>query len=199
MAIVLVVLPTFVLAVDTPIAITDMPDELVPCGDPGQETCQTCHFYQLTRNVSQWLFGLTTFIVILLIIYGGLRLAASTGNQVAMRDARKLIGSAVVGFALVLSSWILVDLMIGVLSGSPTDGIWDSFQCVKQPEPGTRVEVCTTVEIILATQTPDPGCTCTGIQATNNFDRQRCECRVTRTLGPGESPANGCTVETSSP
>jgi hypothetical protein len=128
--------PSLVFA-QTPEAITNMPDELVPCGDPGQPTCQTCHLYQLVENVFAWVFGLATFVVIVLIIYGGFRLATSTGNQMAKRDARKIISSAIIGFVLVLSAWMLVELMITTLSGAEGSGsIWTSLQCVDQPDAG---------------------------------------------------------------
>ncbi len=130
----LLAMPKLALATDTP----DIPSDLVPCGDTGQSACQTCHIYQLVENVFQWIFGVSFVIVVIIIIVGGMRLVTSGGNQQAKRDARKIIGTSIVGFLLIMSAWVLVDLLIATLAGAPdSSGIWSTLECVNlQPVPG---------------------------------------------------------------
>ena len=116
----------------------DIPTDLVPCGDTldgvEQSDCQACHVYALVENVFQWIFGVATVIVSIIIVTGGVRMATSAGNQQAKRDARKLIGAAVVGFILIGSAWMLIDLLIATLAGVPeADSILVSIECVAQP------------------------------------------------------------------
>lgn len=108
---------------------------LVPCGNPGQASCQTCHLYQLVENVADWFFGVASMIATILIIYGGFRLSTSTGNVEAKKNSRKLVFTAIGGFILILSAWYLVTLLIAVLSGVSADdaSIWSSLECVAQP------------------------------------------------------------------
>lgn len=111
-----------------------IPTDLVPCGDSGEAACQTCHLYTLVENIFEWFFGIAALIVTIFIIVGGMRMVTSGGNQQAKKDARKMIGTAVVGFALVGSAWVLVDLLIATLAGAPTgSGIFTSIACVVQP------------------------------------------------------------------
>ncbi len=128
----LLFLPKIVLAQDTQVSdIPLIPDELVPCGDSGQDACQTCHIYELVENVFQWIFGISFVIVAIIIVVGGIRLATSGGNSQAKSDARKLIGTSIVGFILIGSAWVLVELLIATLSGVPdASGIFTSIQCV---------------------------------------------------------------------
>ena len=112
------------------------PAGLVPCGDSdtGESLCQTCDIYRLVENVFGWIFGLAAVVAAIIIVVGGMRMVTSAGNQMAKADARKWIGSAVVGFVLIMSAWILVELLIGVLYGSDEPGsIWEPLQCVAQP------------------------------------------------------------------
>lgn len=111
-------------------------DGLVPCGDPGQPACQTCHIYALVENVFQWVFGLAAIVVTIIIIYGGMRLVTSVGNVVAKSEARKIISAAIVGFILIGCSWFIIEFTLNVLSGnSGATGVWSSLQCVDQPSP----------------------------------------------------------------
>ena len=125
--------PNLVLADDY---LPETPDSLVPCGDGGLPSCQTCHIYALIDNVFSWIFGISFIILAIIIIISGLRMVTAGGNQMAKKDARKWIGTATVGFALIAGAWMLVELLIATLYGQPeASGIWSSFECVDQPIP----------------------------------------------------------------
>ncbi len=114
--------------------IPDIESDLVPCGDAGQASCQTCHIYQLIENVFSWIFGVAFVIMVIIIVVSGLRMVTAGGNQMAKKDARKWIGTAVIGFVLIMSAWMLVELLIATLYGQADAGsIWTSFECVDQP------------------------------------------------------------------
>ena len=109
-----------------------VPGGLVPCGDSGLQSCKSCHLYQLVENVFTWIFGAAAVVAAIIIVIGGMRMVTAGGNQMAKRDARKWIGTAAVGFVLIMSAWVLVELLIGTLSGQAAAGsIWSSFTCVE--------------------------------------------------------------------
>lgn len=115
-------------------SVQEIPDELVPCGDAGQPSCQTCHVYQLVENVFAWVFGMLLIVGAIVIVIGGARLVLSGGNQMAKRDARKIIRTALISIILVGSAWTIIDITIATLYGqSDAGGIWTSLQCVNQP------------------------------------------------------------------
>lgn len=121
------------------LTLAAIPTDLVPCGDANQQACQTCHVYALVENVFDWIFGVSAIIVTIIILVGGIRIVTAGGNQQTMRSARKFVGTAIVGFILIGSSWVLVDLLIATLSGETSArGIFSSIQCVDQPlQPAT--------------------------------------------------------------
>jgi hypothetical protein len=112
-----------------------IPTDLVPCGDTldgvEQPACQACHVYALAENVFTWIFGVASLIVTIIIVVGGLRLVTAAGNQQVKQSARRLITTAIVGFVLIGSAWVLVELLIATLMGVETDGtIFSSIECV---------------------------------------------------------------------
>lgn len=115
-------------------SVQEIPDELVPCGDEGQQSCQACHLYQLVENIFAWVFGMLLVVGAIMIVIGGIRLVFSGGNQMAKRDARKMVKTAIISIILVGSAWTIIDITIATLSGqSDAGGIWTSLQCVNQP------------------------------------------------------------------
>ena len=111
---------------------------LVPCGGPGQPDCQFCHVAELVDNVFQWVAGVLTIILVILIIFGGLRYVTSTGNVAAGTAARRIIANAMVGYVVVLLVWTALNFGFRVLIGGEEIGglgPWNEVQCVPQPEP----------------------------------------------------------------
>ena len=107
---------------------------LVPCGGAGEPVCQTCHLAVQFDSVFEWLSAALGVIVILIIILGGIRLGASTGNPSAMQSVKRLIAKAVFGYMLFLAAWMLVDTLIKMMVTDPVYGVWNEIQCVAQPE-----------------------------------------------------------------
>ncbi|HMO78361.1 MAG TPA: hypothetical protein PKA42_01305 [Candidatus Paceibacterota bacterium] len=106
---------------------------LVPCGGVGEPMCQSCHVLQLIQIVMNWLVGILTTITAIIIAYAGLRLVISVGNASAMQQAKSLISNCLIGFAIVLSGWLLIDLVLKSMVNDQVYGVWNELQCVDQP------------------------------------------------------------------
>lgn len=107
---------------------------LVPCGGAGEPVCQTCHLALLITSVFNWLVSVLGIVVVLIIIYGGLRLGASVGDASAKQKVKKLISTAIFGYMLLLAAWMLVDTLLKMMVTDAVYGVWNEIQCVAQPE-----------------------------------------------------------------
>jgi len=109
-------------------------DGLVPCtGAPGDE-CQACKAVDLVNNVVAWLIGVLSIIIVLVIVYAGLKLVTSGGNPAAKQSAKSVMTNAIIGYIIVLGAWLFIDYGMKALfsAGDPVFGVWNEIRCVDQ-------------------------------------------------------------------
>ncbi len=106
---------------------------LVPCGGIGEQPCQSCDVVNLVNNVIQWLVVVLGTIAALVIIYAGVKLVISGGNQAAMEESKSMITNIIIGYIIVLSGWLLIDFGMKALIDEGAFGVWNAVQCVAQP------------------------------------------------------------------
>ncbi len=108
---------------------------LVPCGGPGEESCQMCHVAQLVNGVISWLVMILGTIAAIIIVYAGFKLVTSGGNQHAKEEAKELINNMLIGYVIVLAGWLLIDTGMKMLlvDGETKLGMWNQLSCVAQP------------------------------------------------------------------
>ena len=104
--------------------------------------CGLCHLISTGQNVLNWLVGILTIIAVLMLVYAGFRLVTSAGNPEAKQLAKSIISNILIGYTIVLASWLLVDTGMRVLlnqavfGSEGTFGPWNRIECVPQPVPG---------------------------------------------------------------
>lgn len=64
--------------------------------------------------------GFLGILAVIMIIYGGVQLTASAGNEDAMGNAKKIITYSVVGLLIVLLSFVIVQAVLGAGTGVET-------------------------------------------------------------------------------
>ncbi len=107
---------------------------LVPC-DPkvvdGKmvNECGFCEFGQLIKNGFDWLVMVSGFFVVLTIIVAGLWMGSSVGNVSAKTGARKIISTALVGYVILLASWMIVDTFLKLIIPGSNYGAWNGLMC----------------------------------------------------------------------
>lgn len=121
-----------VLALALPVVV--LAAGLVPCGGAGEPVCQTCHLGQLAVTVFAWLVQALGVIVVMIIVFGGLRLGASVGDASAKQNVKRLISKAIFGYMLLLAAYMLVDTLVKMMVTDSVYGVWNEIQCVAQPE-----------------------------------------------------------------
>jgi len=111
-------------------------DGLVPCGGDGEEACQMCHAVQLVVGTTGWLVGILSIVAAILFIVAGFRILTAQGNPGVLQQAKSMIVNVAIGFVIILSAWLLIDLLMKTLVGEGMSevGPWNRIACVDQPE-----------------------------------------------------------------
>ena len=103
--------------------------DFVPC--TGRD-CQFCHLVEMGNRILVWLILVLTVVAGLVFAVAGLKLVTSAGNAAAKAAAKSMFTNVIVGFLLVLASWLIVDTMMKMLVNSEEIGPWNRVECVRQ-------------------------------------------------------------------
>ena len=106
---------------------------LVPCGTGATDPCTLCHLIVGFKGLLDW--GMTILIVaaITAITISGVMYIMSSGNPGLITSAKGLLTNALVGFALMLGAWLIINTTLTLLSVKADLGIqkdsWSKFSC----------------------------------------------------------------------
>lgn len=99
---------------------------IVPCGrtanDPDTPTldeskpCTLCHVVLGAQGLMQWGMNIMTVIAITVIFAMGVLYIVSAGNEGMMQTAKKGMWAALIGFAIMLLAWLIVNIVITILA-----------------------------------------------------------------------------------
>lgn len=120
-------------------------DGLLPCGpgtgqsgDPGFDDnlgyvpCRVCHLFVLIDNILGFvILGVMPPIVLLMLIVGGIWFYFSGASEERKRKAKDIITSVVIGVAIFLSAWIIVNAILieSGLVDSASWAPWHEIEC----------------------------------------------------------------------
>lgn len=107
---------------------------LVPCGGPGERDCTACHLLDLVQNVWNFALRIAFLIVIIMFVYGGLRMIFSVGDPKSIEAGKKTLTSAIIGLVIILAAWLIVNTIfwfIAFMGGEDYTGNWFNIQCPK--------------------------------------------------------------------
>lgn len=130
-------------------AATFIPDRIVPeCKTSGGQIalCTFCDFLTLIQNVLNFMFWVVTPLVLTAALFwgGALMFMSSIQGSVDMGTrGKKVIGKTLIGVALVLASWLIIDTVIKTVGGriasdsvkSGGFGPWNEISCSAQGTP----------------------------------------------------------------
>lgn len=108
----------------SPVVAAEAEEEsgLVPCGkssgsSPEQAPCTICHIVVAGNNLMKWGLGIMTVIAVTVMFAMAVLYVVSAGNQGMMQTAKGGITAALIGFAVMLSAWLIVSTVLTILVG----------------------------------------------------------------------------------
>lgn len=98
-------------------------DDNCPCKTVGK--CSVVQLLQVVVNLSYFIFALSGTIALAVLMYGGILWMTSAGNADSVKKGRQAISGAFVGLAIIFGSYVLINLVIGILKNgaAPTGTI----------------------------------------------------------------------------
>ncbi len=122
---------SFLIAIGLIIGLPVMAAGLLP--DCAGSTCKPCHFLQLISNIANYIVrNLVPPLAGLLLLIGGIMMAASAGSENRYKQGRQIIANAGIGVVIVLASWLLVNTLIQALAvkeAGYNPQTWYSISC----------------------------------------------------------------------
>ena len=104
---------------------------LIPCDGV---TCQACDLVQLGQNLLSWFIKTMAAVIVLIFAWGGLKMVMSGGSTEGVSEAKGMMTNAVIGFIVLLGSWLVVDTVLKEITNEGVIGPWNKITCVAQPE-----------------------------------------------------------------
>lgn len=118
---------------------------LVPCGGEGEDPCNLCFLFKMLENVMNFLVNTVGIVATLFLVIGGIILLISGSNKNLYETGKKIITNTVVGTAIVLTAWILINTILTISGFTRINigltGNWFELECSTQP--GTISSVLT--------------------------------------------------------
>ncbi len=101
---------------------------LVQCNPAVIGSCNLCALLATVQAVVNFIIALGFIMVTLVTILAGLSLYASKGNPHAFGDAMKQLTNGVIGFAIMLSAWVILNTVLNFFAkGSVL--FWNKISC----------------------------------------------------------------------
>jgi hypothetical protein len=93
---------------------------LVPCGgynaDGTREPfCNVCDMFSLVALVTNWLIAAAGVYAVFQIFFAGFKLIIATGEEEKITQGRSQLTNAVIGFVLVMISFIIINTVVDVI------------------------------------------------------------------------------------
>ena len=104
---------------------------IVKCGGlnpdgTAQPVCGKPEFYELLSSLFKYLVFISGIAVVLSIAIGGFAMLISAGSEEKLSYGKKAIKSAIIGFIIVLISWVIVNTIIQTFTNC--NGAWYVFE-----------------------------------------------------------------------
>ncbi|HTL39340.1 MAG TPA: hypothetical protein VL306_00805 [Methylomirabilota bacterium] len=110
---------------------------LINCGGRGatgqQPDCQIGDIIVSIKNIINFLLSWAWLISTFLIVVSGFKMVFAAGNEEAISSAKTSLSHAIIGFIIIMLSFLIVNFVIGLLTGggafSP-DALMGSFNLI---------------------------------------------------------------------
>lgn len=83
-----------------------------------QKECTLTDMLQVGLNISRLILGIIGSAALIMFVYGGLMFVLAAGNKQRVETGKTIITNAVLGIAVVLFSWVIVNTLVAGLTGT---------------------------------------------------------------------------------
>lgn len=114
---------------------------LVPCGGEGEPRCDLCYLVVGFRNLVDFFLRLLVWVALAGVAISGLMYVISAGSEKMITQSKGFLKASLIGFVVVLTAWLMVNVTMRVLAARSDLGIavsgWNDFSCehFAGPEP----------------------------------------------------------------
>ena len=91
------------------------PGPLVTCGGTGQPRCELIDLFGLIEKAFEYILYIATPIAGLVVVFGGVYMVVSMGKPDLITKGRKMVMWAVIAWALILSSWLIINSILDAI------------------------------------------------------------------------------------
>ncbi|HRX64038.1 MAG TPA: hypothetical protein P5060_02945 [Candidatus Absconditabacterales bacterium] len=74
------------------------------------------------KKAINWILGLLSLIVLVLLLYGGFKMITAAGDETKYKEGFKILKQAGIGLAVVGLSWFIVSIIFWIIGGT-TQGV----------------------------------------------------------------------------
>jgi hypothetical protein len=100
---------------------------LVPCGPGAGAACTWADFYQLAKNIIDFMiYNLVFPISAVMIVVGGIMIMTAGDSSSRVATGKEIIAAAVVGLLIALLSWLIIDTIMKILTNGRL-GPWNQL------------------------------------------------------------------------
>lgn len=91
---------------------------LVPCGPGNGRSCQFCDLATLIERIINFgIYNIAIPLSVIFIVYGGFVIMTAGDSSERVKNGKDIIKAAIIGFIIVLCSWLIVNAVLSVLTG----------------------------------------------------------------------------------
>jgi hypothetical protein len=96
---------------------------IVPCGLDGTyaNRCTLCHLIVGIKKIFDYGIKIIAVITLACATFAGVMYVVSSGNESTMESAKAFLRASLIGLAVVLSAWVIVNTVITVLMPTKSD------------------------------------------------------------------------------
>ncbi len=107
---------------------------LVTCQGPN---CDLCSLFETITATYNFFLAVSSVVAILAVIIAGLNYILSAGNRNLFRQSANLLKSGLIGFAVIITGWIVTNSLI-ISLGPKNSGSWWQFRCSSDNQETTQ-------------------------------------------------------------
>jgi len=123
-----VIVIVIVIFTQTPAALAALVPECT--GGVSGVGCGVCDFFHLVENIINFMLLVVFPLAAAFIVYGGFMIMVSTGSPERVKSGRDIIATAVVGLAIALAAWLVIDLILQIIvDPSVISAPWNEISC----------------------------------------------------------------------